>query len=139
MYTFLQLKRLFLVHATLKALVYVAAWALSFLALMMLGSVSPKSAIWVTKLMDPISGFVKDIFWYFIPEPGHIVRRGGKLVAFLGRKAMSLTSDKTQLGVQLGVLNGLLIVSAVAWVSHCLAMIPIRGWLIRQFLAGQQQ
>lgn len=139
MISLLQLRKLLLAHAALKIATYLAAWALCFLLLMMLGSVSPKSAIWVTKLMDPFSAFIKDLFWYFIPEPGHVVRRGGKLVAFLGRKAMSLASDKTQLAVQLTVLNGLLIVSITAWVSHCVAMIFIRRWLIRQFLAGHQQ
>ncbi len=139
MISLFQLRKLFLAHAALKVATWLAAWALCFLLLMMLGSTSPKSAIWVTKLMDPFSAFIKDLFWYFIPEPGHIVRRGGKLVAFLGRKVMSHTSDKTQLAVQLTVLNGFLIVSLAAWVSSFIAMIFIRRWLIKQFLTGHQE
>ncbi|MBP7770815.1 MAG: hypothetical protein KA066_02830 [Candidatus Pacebacteria bacterium] len=139
MITFSDLRRLFRYYDALRVLVYVVCWITFFLLLALLASVWPKGALWVTKLVEPLSGLLKDLFWAAIPEPGHLVRSGGRFLASFGRKALSITSDKTQLAVQLGVLNGFLVVSIAAMISACTVMSFVKRWLIRQLLAGQQQ
>ena len=118
----------------LRAVLRVFCWATAFLLLMIISALSPKTALALLKTVEPLSGLVKDLFWIFVPENVEFVRVIGRGLSWLGRKAASLTSARTQVAIQLGVLNGLLLVGIIGYVMHKALMFFVQRLLVLRFL-----
>ncbi|MDO8548241.1 MAG: hypothetical protein Q7R71_01045 [bacterium] len=126
------MKKFLWTYETVKFCVYWGCWVAALLLLAALATMSPKAALGLLKTVEPLSGLVKDIFWAFVPQEGQLIRAAGKFFGWLGRRAARLTSDRTQVVIQLGILNGLLLVTIVAHIAKWLIMYHIRRTMVRK-------
>lgn len=126
--------RLLWKYAFIRGCVYAGSWMTMFLLLMLIMALSPKTALWLLKLVEPLSKALGDLFWMFVPESGQFIRKGGELIGRLASKVTSRMSEQNQAILQLAVLNGILLVTIAAWIAQFIAMYFVKRALIREFL-----
>lgn len=99
--------------------------------------VSPKSALAMIKIVEPISGLVKDVIWLVLPDDLQLVREAGRLIEKAFRKATTVTSERTQVVIHMAVLNGFLFVTIGALIGRSVTMFFVRRHLVRTFVESQ--
>lgn len=125
---------LFWKYDFLRFVTYWLWWGAILTVVGVVAYVSPKSALAMIKIVEPISELVKYVIWLALPDDLQLFREAGRLIGKAFRKVTTAASERTQVAIHMAFLNGFLFVTLGAHVGRWATMGFVKKYLIRNFI-----